>query len=835
MRFYETTALSKDELEKKLETSTGKGLTKNEATIRHKKFGPNSIEEKTNRWYHIFIRQFKSSFIYLLIAASAIAFALKEIIDGSMIIFFVGVNVLLGFYQEYKSEQTIKALKKLMVKKARVIRDGEEDLIDTKNLVPGDLVIIETGDIVPADLRLIKCENLTIDESSLTGESKQITKQSAPILEKVTEHYKALNIAFSGTTVIEGQAYGIVISTGKDSEFGKIAKLSMETGSNSMFEKQISSFSKFTVFLTIITVSLVFAVHLVFKQTVSIGDLIIFSIALAVGVIPEGMPLVTTFSLSKAASMLSKKHVVVKRLTAIEDMGGIQVLCTDKTGTLTENILQVDEIYSHDKAETIFMGILGKNNSVERTTNNAFDIALLEKATKEQKSLCVNIKKLFEIPFNPERKKSSVLMQVEGKKILIVKGAEEAILPFVKGLTKEEDAKIIQWILQKGKEGKRIIAIAKKELDQDSYTIHDEKDLTFLGLISFVDPIKSTTLKAVEDAEKLGVKLKILTGDSLEVATSVAFATGIAKDNSEIITGNDFFNLSQEMQEEKLETISVFARVSPEHKFKIIKMLQEKQEVGYLGDGINDAPALKIAGVAIVVNTAADVSKEVADIVLLKKDLKVIIDGIKMGRKTYMNVTNYIKTTLSSNFGNFYALAFATLIIDYLPMLPIQILLLNLLSDFPMISIATDNVEREELMRPKNYEAKNVIILATLLGLVSTVFDFVVFSIFSKGSAESLRTYWFIASVLTELVLIYSIRTRAVFYKALSRPSIQVAVLTVSAVVASIAIPFIKSSRDIFGFIVPSFGNLGLILGIVVTYFGTTELVKRYYYRNLYK
>lgn len=853
MNFAQASQLPAEQIAKNLETSLKSGLTGIETEKRLKIFGLNQVKLKPKKWYHFLLRQFKSAFIYLLLGASGIAFLLGEKTDGSMILFFVGVNVILGFYQEFKSGRILEALQNLMTKTAKVLRDGQEITIDAKNLVLGDIVLIETGDIVPADLRLVVNQNLVINESSLTGESKGVEKQTSEISDPITNYYEALNIVFSGTEVVSGKGYGIVIATGKDTEFGKLTKLSAETISQNSFEKKINSFSRFVLIITLVTIFLVFSVHILFKKTVPIGDLVVFSVALAVGVIPEAMPLVTTFSLSKSANLLSKKSVVVKRLTSIEDLGGIQVLCTDKTGTLTENVLKVSEIFSQNPQETAFFGVLEgapikENGFLEDSLTkrsaptldligNSFYQAILEFISPEWKNLALKYKKIFEIPFSPQRKRSSLLAKGGNRTLLIVKGAPEAIIPLcatgqenIKGLNTQTQNEY-SWLSQQGKSGKRVLAIATKTLDQESFTEKDEKELTLNGFISFEDPIKPTAYKAVAQAQKMGVKIKILTGDGLDVAQNVAIKTGIAQDLNQTITGEDFFALPPEEQDLKLAEISVFARVSPEQKTKIIQMLQKKLEVGYLGDGINDAPALKSAGVAIVVNTAADISKEVADIVLLKKDLKVITDGIEMGRKTYINVTNYIKATLSSNFGNFYTMAFATLIMDSLPMLPTQILLLNLLSDFPMVSIASDNVEKEEIRNPQSYNTKESLILASLLGIVSTLFDFVALGIFSRLGMEKLRTCWFITSVATELSLIYIIRTKKPFFKAKLAPSIHLTALSILALGATLALPFTKLGQEVFFFVSPTTYNLLLILGIVLGYILTTELVKSLYFR----
>ncbi len=835
MGFPKYTALSVEETINDLETSSEFGLTNKSVRERLLKYGSNESRSHEVSIWEIFLRQFKSAFIYLLLIASVLTFVLKEYIDCSMILAFVLINVFLGFVQEYKSEKTAKYLKKFTDRKAAVLREGKEILISSSELVPGDIVQIETGDIVSADLRLIKANNLVIDESTLTGESVQIRKHIEKLDSEKTDLYKATNIIFSGTTVVEGKGYAVVVATGKDTVFGKIAKITTETKEVSAFEKQITKFSKFILFLTLITLALVFVVHLVFKRTVSFVDLTVFSVALAVGVIPEAMPLVSTFSLSLGAAMLAKKHVIVKRLSSIEDLGGIQILCSDKTGTITENKLTVADIFSENKEETIKYCLLASSvTNGDITPNNAFDLAIHLQASNKEKRLFSSEKKIYEIPFNPARKRNSVLVKDENLNTLIVRGAPEAIVPFVKNLSESMGDKVIKWILHEGRLGRRTIAIAKKTVVDETYEISDEENnLELIGLISFEDPIKKSTTAAVSKAKSYGVTVKIITGDSPEVAGAVGYKVGIANRFSDVITGEEFAKLKRDEQKEVLKSINVFARVSPEQKYQIIKLLQEDFEVGYLGEGINDAPALKAAGVAIVVDSAADVSREVADIILLKRNLQVIVDGIELGRKTFVNVTNYIKATLASNFGNFYAMVFATLMIDYLPMLPVQILLVNLLSDFPMISIATDRPVKSELREQKNYSIKDILLLATLLGLVSTAFDFMMFGMFVKKGPGVLRTNWFIGSILTELVLIYSIRTRKFIFNLKKMPSIQIIVLTLVAAFFTVYIPLTKFGAEVFQFVKPTSNYLWLLLAIVIAYFLSTETVKRLYYKHI--
>ena len=813
---------------------TNKGLDKQEVTRRQDEYGPNEIEARKIHWWQILFRQFKSPFIYILLVAALVAFLLREIIEASMILVFVGINTTLSFLQEYHSEKNLKLLKKYLVPRAKVRREGQEIMIDSRDLVPGDFVIVEAGDKIPADVRFLEENNLTVDEEILTGESAPVNKISAELKEPAAEIYQAKNIGFSGTTVVGGKGLGIVLTTGKNTALGGIARLTIETTRISSFEKGILRFSKFILRLILITIALVFLANILIKgASVNIAELIIFSIALAISVIPEPLPVVTTISLSSGALKLAKSKVVVKRLSAIEDLGSIEILCTDKTGTLTENKLTVDKILADNKEECLFFAALAASfwGKKKGEPTDAFDIALHNQLSAEGKNKINQYERIAEIPFDPTRRRNSVLVKWNNLCELIVRGAPEVIFDLCTHLGSKDKASLRQWMAKEGELGHRVIAAAKKKIVAKNH-YHpetEEKDLQFLGIVSFADPIKKTAPHTILQAKKLGIKIKILTGDSREVAGAVAYKIGLIGSPHEVINGEEFDKMQDPLKHEAVEKYSVFARVSPEQKYKIIQLLQEKNEVGFLGEGINDAPALKIANVAIVVQSAADIARDAADVVLLKKSLEVIVDGIREGRKIFANITKYIKVTLASNFGNFFAVATASLLLDFLPMLAVQILLLNLLSDFPMIAIATDTVDLDELKRPKGYNVRAIVLLATLLGIISTIFDFMFFGLFYRTSPGMLQTNWFIGSILTELVLIFSVRTKFFFLKA-KLPSLILTGLAGTAAFIAIILPFTYFGREVFSFVRPQIHHLWLIFALVVGYFVTTESVKLIYY-----
>ena len=836
MDFVKYTALEVSQIENELNTNVSTGLKETDVKLSLAKYGSNKLRERDTAWWEILIRQFKSSFIYLLIAAAVLAFLLREYTDGLFIIVFVLINSFLGFFQEYSSEQYVKILNKYVVASTKVVRGGVESVVLSTELVVGDIVKIESGDIFPADLRIFKDHDLNVDESVLTGESVNVMKTSEKMLIAESQLYKATNIGFSGTHIMSGIGEGIVIGVGKNSQVGKIAHLAASTIRETVFEKETTKISKFILKLVLSTLVAIFAANvLIHGASANIAELIIFSIALAVSVIPEALPLVTTFSLSSGAIQLAKSKVIVKRLSSIEDLGGIQILCTDKTGTITENKLEVADIYSDDVHTTMFYAALASTSKdLKKDSVNSFDLAIREKISTHEKEIVSKVSIIDEIPFDPIRRRNSVLVSSFGKPTLIVRGSAEEILESIDDISPDARNKALQWIIDRGFEGKRVVALAYREnLSEDRY---DEKQETinikFAGLISFIDPIKESAKEAIEMAQSLGVGVKILTGDSKQVAGAVGFKIGLIKSPDKVILGSDLDNLNQEDLLKICEQNYVFARLSPQQKFKIIQSLEIKYETGFLGEGINDVPALKVANVGIVVDDASDIARESSDVILLRKNLDVIINGIKEGRKVFTNTTKYIKSTLASNFGNFYAVALSTLFIKYLPMLPLQILLLNLLSDFPMISIAGDNVDQDELKVPAKLDFKEFIVICTLLGIVSTFFDLLFFLVFNRGGEKVLQTGWFMGSVLTELVFIYSIRTKKVFFKAKPLKLFIVGLTSLAALVA-VVVPFTPFGHMVFGFINLPVKDIAVVFGLVTVYFISTEIVKDFYYSRV--
>lgn len=840
MPIFSYSEKSAEEIFSEVKTS-GQGLSEKEAQIRLLQLGKNEIAAQKWSALEILLRQFKSPFVYLLFGAAIVSLFLKEFVDTLMIAVFLAVNGFLGFYQEYKSEKIIEKLKSLVKEKAKVYRDGKIEIIDRSKIVKGDIVFFEKGDILPADARIIDCENLTIDESALTGESAPVAKNSE-IRAGVKEVFQASNLAFWGTSVVSGSGRGAVVATGKDTQIGEISELAGKTERRSGFEQMVLNFSKFVLNLVFATLSILFFVNLILKGLdINIGQTLLFTLALAVSVVPEALPVITTITLSKGALKLSKKHVVIKRLSALEDLGNIEVLCSDKTGTLTENKLELKDCVSFSQNECLSFGIISATGYDPKTLKeNQFDFAIWRKLDVKSQEEIAGKNIVWHTPFDPTRRLSSIAIFEGGEYFLVIKGAPEEVFKkskyILKGGKEEPFEPYREEFESKfrelGKNGFRALAVAfKKVPKKKEYGEKDEKDCVFLGMFSSYDPLKPTAKEAILGAERLKIEVKIITGDSLEVAEYVAKEAGILKGEEAGLSGADLENMSHEKFSEAVMACKVFARIPPEMKYRIIQEIQKHKPVGFLGEGINDAPALKLANVAIVVQSGADVSKEASDVVMLHKDLKVIVDGIHEGRKIYANIIKYIKYTLAGNFGNFYAIAGISLIIPYLPMLPSQILLTNLLSDLPLVAIANDTVDSQELRKPGQYNIRDIALVAVILGLVSSFADFAFFGLFFKYGEQTLQTMWFAESILAEIVLIFSIRTRLPILKA--KPATKILVFScLAAAAATIALPFTAIGQNLFHFIRPTANYMITISLLIIVYFILTEAVKVWYYRS---
>ncbi|MCL4360764.1 cation-transporting P-type ATPase [Candidatus Dependentiae bacterium] len=821
MNYYKYSTYDSNQLEKKFGTSLENGLNDEQVLQKQKTFGKNEIQRSKESWLKIFFRQF-NAFIYLLLFASLISLLLGDYINALIIFLITLFNVFLSFIQEYRAALRLELLKEQIQISTYVIRNGQKKIVNSEELVPGDIVLKESGMTISADLRILDANNLTVDESILTGESEPVEKISEPLKAEPKNVYEAKNMLFSSTHISSGLVKAMVIATGADTSFGHISQLTLKQVGESNFSKNIYKLSKFVFIINIITLVSIFILHLVIKGTaVNILELLMFSIALVVGIMPEALPVVNTVALSRGALLLAKKHVLIKRLSSLEDLASLNILCTDKTGTITENVMSVADVFG--QPDTINFGALASSEK----SNNAFDIAIKNALTIDQINEISQYKMIQELPFDSIKRKNATIVEKNNKRILISRGAFENISSISKKISDQDLKQIDDWIINQGNNARRVLGVAYKETGNETDINKIEKDMEFVGLISFEDPIKKDAIPAIAKAKKLGIQIKMITGDSKEVAVAVGRKIGL---NSEVITGEEFQNLQSEEKKDISQRYQIFARFTPDNKFELVKFLKNNDVIGFLGEGINDAPALKIADVSIAVKDATDISKDVADIILGRKSLFVIIEGIETGRIVFANIIKYLRTTLGSNFGNFSSIAIVSLFIDFLPLLPLQILLVNALSDLPMIAISTDHVDNDELVRPQKYNIKEILIVSVVFALTSTLFDLIFFKIFYGKGPQVIQTNWFILSILTELILIFLARTKKFFLTAVA-PSKILFLLALIAATITMILPMTYFGQVLFKFKRPNPSAIVIILAIVAAYLITTEIIKLIYYK----
>jgi Mg2+-importing ATPase len=786
------------------------GLTTQEVENQRRLFGWNVLPVPRNRFLKLFVRQFRGAFTLLLLAASGVTFVLGEPIDACFILFIVLLSIGLNIFQEHKSNVATEKLKSYLIATITVRRDGRDQEIPTSELVPGDILKLESGEIVPADALVRHTTGLQVNETTFTGESIPVVKTEVSGGSSQDEHF-----LLQGSIIIRGFAYAEVVATGTRTRLAHIAESIATTENVSELTKGIDRISTFILRTTLITLLIIVVANVFIEgNDADIPSLLIFAIALAVSVIPEALPLVMTFSLSRGALRLAEEQVIVKRLSSVQDLGSIELLCTDKTGTITENrLVYVNEYVIPDSLwHPLVLSHLTAHDVHERHPE-PFDYATEEALSSEQKASVDEFILLGEEAFDPvERSNGAIVQSPHGVTLHIRRGSPEYFI--LQGLVARDMVRA--WLDAEETKGHRVLGV--------SYD--DGTGVRFGGFISFVDSIKASTSNTVIAAQELGVVITIITGDSRRVAEAVGREIGLVHDASEVTEADTFFGLPVDEQHTRIGAVRVFARTTPEQKLSLITLLKEQYTVGFLGEGINDAPALKAADVSMVVQSASDVARETADIVLLKSDLGVIIDGIRLGRETHANTLKYIRATLVSNFGNFYAVAIGSLFISFLPMLPKQLLLLNLLSDFPMMAIAFDRVSKAEIVKPQHYDFRSLYMIFITLGLVSTVFDFMWFALFFKDAPAVLQTNWFIASVLTEILLLISIRSMLPIEKA-GWPAPLIVGLSIFAFVATIALTTIPYTASLFGFTPPSAEHLFIILTFSLLYLITSEVVKR--------
>lgn len=811
------------------------GLSSSDAAQKLKQYGPNNLPRSNGYALTILLQQIRSPFNYLLLAAAFISCITGKWESGLLILLLSTINLGIGFYQEFKAHRALILLHKFMQLEVRVIREGKEFTIDKTMLVPGDIIILDTGNTVPADARIIDAQSLMIDESILTGESMPVAKGAETEQQSVKDIFKARNIVFAGTTIASGYGHAVAVATGQQMEMVSITGKSNTEPRLSTYERNLIKLSNLLLRVALIIIVVVFVTQLTLKQTSNISTLIIFFITLIVALVPIALPTVITFSLSQAALLLAHKKVIVKRLSAIEDLGDLEILCVDKTGTLTEYELTVDQVVAADSTRCILFALLGDNHSNvvhKKVHGGVFYEGLATYASDEVRTRAAQYSILSIQPFDPHRMFMSVLAANEQhENFLIVRGAPEVILGLCSSIEGNRSrSHVLQDIRAQGKSGKRILAVAYKKTASSMFTHDDEKDLSFVGFVSFVNPIKKGVPETLVLAQKMGVSIKMITGDSPEVAGFVAHAVGLITNPEDVIQGSALDALSdQELEQTCLEK-SVFARIDPSLKARIIGALQMHAEVGFLGEGMNDVPALRQANIALVVKEAVDVARDSADIILLQPDIHVMINGIRYGRIIFANISKYIKCSLASSFGNYYSVALFSLILPFLPLLPTQILLINLLSDFPLVAIASDTVDPRELITPKSYQLKRTMLLIVFLGFIGTLTDFIFFSFFRQHSPEVFRSLWFMFNIFSAIALIFCVRAPGFFLRT-RRPSWQLISTSLFSLCICIALPWTTIGQRWFLLVPPARHDYIILIGLLAVFFCMSELVKLTYMR----
>ncbi len=807
------------------------GLAADEAKHRLAVAGPNAIRSHGARAFELLLRQTKSPLLVLLVAAALTSFFFGEGTDAVIILGIITLSVALGFFNEYRAALTVEALHSRIRHTASAFRNKHAVEVEVTDLVPGDIVRLDVGDVVPADIRLLEAHEMECDEAVLTGEATPAEKSADPAV-RGESPLELTSCVFMGTVVRNGSGLGVVVQTGKATEFGKIAARLGEAHEETAFQQGLRSFSFLLVQVTLVLTVSIFVINSLLGR--SLLDSALFSLAIAVGLTPQLLPAIVTVSLSLGSRRLAQKSVIVKRLVSIEDLGNIEVLFTDKTGTLTEGRITFSAALDdagEPSPHNLVLGLLC-NSAIaedrELVGGNPLDRALWE-ATGADLAAVKQFTRLSEAPFDYERRLMSVLVQDrDGHRQIITKGAPESVLTRCRGVPPSAEV-VLNGEFQTGS---RIIAVATRQADDlSAISAADEHDLTLAGFLTFLDRVKPDAGAAIKRLAKLGVSVKIVTGDNDQVARKVC--GDLKMHVSSVLTGSSLEGMSDEQVAAAIAKTTIFARVTPEQKSRVIR-LQRKQgtDVGFLGDGVNDAIALHDADVGISVDSGTDVAKDAADIVLLDKDLDILADGVVEGRRVFSNTIKYVLMGTSSNFGNMFSAAGGSLVLSFLPMLPTQILLNNFLYDVSEMTIPTDNVDEELLRRPAHWDMSFIRRFMLFFGSISSAYDFLTFAVMIRvfNADETLfHTGWFVESLATQTLVIFVIRTRRIPFFS-SRPSLPLIVTTLTCVAIGIAIPFSPLAEPL-GFEALPLDFFAILGVMVVTYLGLVELGKSRFFR----
>jgi Mg2+-importing ATPase len=816
--------------------TTSKGLTTNESEKRLRSYGANLLRSKKKTdSLTLLVGQFKSPIVILLMVATGLSIFLRDQINAIIILVIILVSGILGFWQERTATNSVKKLMSIIQIKTTALRDEKVKGVLIEDIVPGDVVRLRAGDVIPADGIILESKDLFVDEATLTGETYPVEKMSG-IMPPETPLSSRKNMLFMGTHVVSGTATSVIVNTGKHTEFGRVSERLSLKPPETDFERGVRRFGFLLMEITLLLVIAIFAINVYLAR--SVLESLLFSLALAVGLTPQLLPAIISINLAHGAKMMVKKKVIVKRLVSIENFGSMNMLCSDKTGTLTEGSIKIHsalDIYGNENDKVFLYAYL--NAYYQTGFKNPIDEAITS-----HHQLDVNgYKKLDEIPYDFIRKRLTVQILKNDQSFIVTKGAFQNILnicDFVETLNGQQNINEMRDNIQKRFEdlsgkGFRIIGIAYKKLEPNIKITRDkESRMIFLGFLVLFDPLKQRITDTIKDLKHLGIYLKIITGDNRLIAGNVGRQVGFSK--SAILTGSDIHKMSDEALIKRVSDVDIFAEIEPNQKERIILALKKSGNVvGYIGDGINDASALHTADVGISVDSGVDVAKESADIVLLEKDLSVLCEGVKEGRKTFANTLKYVFMATSANFGNMFSMAGASLFLQFLPLLPRQILLTNFMTDMPEMTIATDNVDSELVKSPRRWNIKFIKNFMLVFGILSSIFDYLTFGVLLfilNASPTLFRTGWFIESVISATLIVFVIRTQKSLFRSMAgKPLI---IVTIFVVLIVLILPF-TDIGSLFGFSPIPFSFLSAIGMIILLYIIVTEISKRIFYKKV--
>src|SRR5512136_892534 len=816
--------------------TTPQGLMSDEIQQRLLRYGSNLLKpKKKSDALTLLLAQFKSPIILILIFAAGLSLFLRDPIDAVIILVIVLVSGFLGFWQEWGAVNAVEKLYAIVQIKATVVRDGDLKEVPIEEVVPGDIVFIKASDVIPGDCLLLESKDLFVDEATLTGETYPVEK-SIGILPVETPLSQRTNSLFMGTHVVSGSARAVVVRTGKETEFGKVSERLKLRPPETEFERGVRRFGYLLMEVTLVLVIAVFAINVYFARPVL--ESFLFALALAVGLTPQLLPAIISINLAHGAKRMALNKVIVKRLASIENFGSMNVLCSDKTGTLTEGVVKLHSalnVDGHESEKVLFYAFL--NASYETGFMNPIDEAI----RKHRPLDLSGYKKLDEVPYDFIRKRLSILISKGDTHLVVTKGALSNVLAVCSSAEIAEGTivdivtikeQVQQHFEEFSRKGFRTLGVAYKDVGSDRViTREQEADMTFLGFLILFDPPKTGITETIRELKHLGVSLKIITGDNRLLAANVSQQVELL--NPQFLTGEDLHEMSDEALLKRVNEVDVFAEVEPNHKERLIVALKKAGHVvGYIGDGINDASAIHAADVGISVESAVDVAKEAADIVLLERDLGVLVQGVKEGRMTFANTLKYVFMATSANFGNMFSMAGVSLFLPFLPLLPKQVLLTNLLTDFPEMTIATDSVDRELIEKPRRWDLKFIRNFMLTFGVLSSVFDYLTFGVLMlllHAGPTLFRTGWFVESVISASVVVLVIRTRRPFFR--SRPGKYLLTATLVTALLALALPFTPMGT-LFGFAPIPLPYLLTLLFIVVLYIISAEVAKRYFYKR---